>query len=65
MGRHGRLQIQFGPKIGDIVPVAITGMSPAGLLAAPPASRILGPYFRPSLTGQNEYLRNPPDRTLA
>ena len=52
----GRLQIQFGPKIGDIVPFVITGMPPAGLLAAPPVSPILGPYFRPSLVGQNENL---------
>jgi hypothetical protein len=55
----GRLQIQFGPKIGDIVPFAITGMPPAGLLAKPPVSSLLGPFFKPSLIGQNEYLTFP------
>jgi len=55
----GRLQIQFGPKIGDIVPFTVTGVPPAGLLAAPPVSSILGPYFKPSLIGQNEYLTFP------
>ncbi|MGH9722111.1 MAG: hypothetical protein ACRD8O_18030 [Bryobacteraceae bacterium] len=56
---QGRLLIQFGPKTGDSVPIAITSLVPEGLLAKPPESPLLGPGFAPGLLGQPEVLPFP------
>jgi hypothetical protein len=58
----GRLQIQFGERFGDSVPVAISSLPPGGLLAEPPHLPLadLFPGRLPSgLIGHNEFLRFP------
>jgi hypothetical protein len=53
---QGRLQIQFGERTGDIVPVAIACLVPGGLLAEPPEIPPPLNLFPPALLGHDELL---------
>jgi hypothetical protein len=56
----GRVQVQFGKRFGDSLPIAISILPPGGLLAAPP--RLLEQMPRgvaPGFIGFNEHLKFP------
>jgi len=58
----GRLQIQFGARTGDSVPVAITGLNPGGLFMDMPESPITQAFpgrLSPGPQGYYELLRFP------
>ncbi|MBI3940747.1 MAG: hypothetical protein HY315_07920, partial [Acidobacteria bacterium] len=54
---QGRIQVQFGARNGDFVPVAFNTLPPAGLLAPPPAFPL--PGLSLGLLGHDENLRFP------
>jgi hypothetical protein len=56
---QGRMQIQFGPKIGNSVPFQISVLPPDGLFAEPPINPLTGPGFRGFLMGSNQQLHFP------
>jgi hypothetical protein len=56
---QGRLEIQFGPQIGNSVPFKVSTMVPEGLFAEPPNSPLLGAGFRGFLIGTNQQLHFP------
>ncbi|MGI8784518.1 MAG: hypothetical protein ACR2L2_12805 [Acidobacteriota bacterium] len=56
---HGRLQIQFGDQFGPLVPVVVSSLPPAGLLATPPATPLSLPGVSLGFIGHSEYLRFP------
>jgi len=56
----GRLQVQFGAPSGDSVPVAVSCLSPGGMLAEPmpnPLAEMFPGRLAPSPIGHNEFLR--------
>lgn len=58
----GRAMLQFGARCGNSVPVAISHLSPGGMLAAMPASPIVQGFpgrLYPGPHGCNEFLRFP------
>ncbi len=58
----GRARLQFGPRCGNSVPVAVSLLSPGGQMAALPASPIVTGFpgrLYPGPQGCNEFLRFP------
>lgn len=53
---QGRIQVQFGPKIGNGVPFQMAVLPPEGLFAEPPNNPLTGPGFRGFLLGTNQKL---------
>ncbi len=56
---QGRVQVQFGPRVGDTVPFQLAVMPPEGLFAEPPNNPLTGPGFRGFLLGTNQRLNFP------
>jgi len=56
---QGRVQVQFGARVGNAVSFQISVMVPEGLFAEPPNSTILGSGFRGFLLGANQQLHFP------
>lgn len=56
---QGRLEVQFGTKVGNFVPFKVSAMPPEGLFADPPNSPLLGAGFRGFLLGPNQRLNFP------
>ncbi|MFN0167574.1 MAG: hypothetical protein ACKV22_14185 [Bryobacteraceae bacterium] len=56
---QGRVQVQFGPRIGNGVPIQLSVLPPEGLFAEPPNNPLTGPGFRGFLLGTNQQLRFP------
>lgn len=54
---QGRIQVQFGQRQGDFVPVAINSLPPAGFVVPPPEFPVRG--FSLGLLGHDEFLRFP------
>jgi hypothetical protein len=54
---QGRIQIQFGPRTGDFVPVAFNLLPPQGFLVPPPEFPV--PGISLGLLGHDEFLRFP------
>src|SRR5262249_35692809 len=58
----GRLEVQFGPRFGDAVPVAITALTPGALMAPLPDSPLAAAFpgrLSPGPIGHDEHLRFP------
>lgn len=55
----GRIQVQFGERFGDSVPIAVSSLPPAGLLAEPPESPLSFPGLSLGMLGHDEFLRFP------
>jgi hypothetical protein len=58
----GRLEIQFGPRFGDAMPIAIAGLSPGALMAPPPDSPLTAAFpgrLSPGPLGHDEHLHFP------
>lgn len=56
---QGRVMVQFGPRIGNGVPIQLSVMPPEGLFAEPPNNPLTGPGFRGFLLGANQQLHFP------
>ncbi len=54
---QGRIQVQFGPRNGNFVPVAVNSLPPAGFVVPPPEFPVRG--FSLGLLGHDEFLRFP------
>lgn len=54
---QGRIQIQFGPRNGDFIPVVVNSLPPAGFVVPPPEFPVRG--FSLGLLGHDEFLRFP------
>ncbi len=58
----GRMNVQFGPRCGDTVPIAVTSLTPGGYLAGVPQSQITQEFpgqLYPGPLGYNAVLRFP------
>src|SRR5262249_12938099 len=58
----GRVQLQFGERFGDSVPVAVSALPPGGLLARPddtPLAEQFPSRLPGALVGHDEFLRFP------
>ncbi len=56
---QGRLEIQFGPQVGDTVPFVINSRIPEGLFSDPPGVKLFGELqneFKPGLIGPDQRL---------
>jgi hypothetical protein len=56
---QGRIQLQFGPRSGDTVPVAVSTLPPMGLLADIPDPPAPLSTFKVTMFGHNEFLKFP------
>jgi len=56
---QGRIQLQFGPRSGDTVPVAVSTLPPLGLLADIPDPPAPLSAFKVTMFGHSEFLRFP------
>jgi hypothetical protein len=56
---QGRLQLQFGARAGDTVPVYVSSLPPMGLLADLPDPPAPLSTFKIAMFGHNEFLRFP------
>ncbi|MEZ5400222.1 MAG: hypothetical protein R2729_11180 [Bryobacteraceae bacterium] len=54
---QGRVEVQFGERYGDVVPVAFWALLPGAMLAEPPPSPLAG--FTPNMLGHDERVRFP------
>lgn len=54
---QGRIQVQFGPRTGDFVPVAVNSLPPSGFVVPPPPFPVRG--FSLGLLGHDEFLNFP------
>ena len=56
---QGRVQLQFGPRAGNFVPVSVSALPPLGQLARLPDAPAPLSTFKITLIGHDEYLRFP------
>lgn len=56
---QGRMQLQYGPRSGNIVPIAVSTLPPLGLMAQVPLAPAPLSTFKITMFGHNEFLRFP------